>query len=207
MLWYFHHTRQTWWLTKSVPPHFQQKHHMRNAFYVPEYLYEFVLPLLLCTLHCTCSFCFDQLLQNYLQTFTCWNKILNPILSSSVLLWSQCVIWWHLRHVFCYLPNTCNTDVLISTVKDHLYHSLANKFWHWLTQTNLRLLAFRFGPLILSRIGVRIYKTYSVWQLLLQLLRKAKLMSEQRRFTVQWPEGVCKSPHVQWVSLSFSGQL
>lgn len=74
----------------------------------------------------------------------------------------------------------------LSTVKDHLYHSLANKFWHWLTQTNLRLLAFTLGPLILSRIGVKIYKTYSVWQLL-QLLRKAKLMSEQQRFTVQRP--------------------
>lgn len=95
----------------------------------------------------------------------------------------------------------------LSTVKDHLYHSLASKFWHWLTQTNLRLLAFRLGPLIPPRIGVRIYKTYSVWQLLLQLLRKAKQMSEQQRFTAQWPEGVCKSLHVECVSLSFSGQL
>lgn len=67
--------------------------------------------------------------------------------------------------------------------------------WHWLTQTNLRFLAFKLGPLVPSRIGVRIYKTYSVWQLLLQLLRKAKLVPEQQRFTVQWPEGVCKSLH------------
>lgn len=136
-----------------------------------------------------------------------WNKIPNPILSSSVLLWKPT----------CYLMafNTCmllpskrlQHWCTLSTVKDHLYHSWANKFWHWLTQTNLRLLAFTVGPLILSRIGVRIYKTYSVWQVLLQLLRKAKLMSERQRFTEQWPKGVCKSLHVEWVSLSFSGWL
>lgn len=179
---------------------------MRNAFCVPEYLYEFVL-LLLCTLHCTCSFCFDQLLQKHLPTFTCigirYSILSCPAVSSCE---SQCVIWWHLRHVCYYLPKHLQHWHTLSTVKDHLCHSLANKFWHWLTQTNLRLLAFRLGPLILSRIGVRIYKTYSVWQFLLQL-RKAKLNSEQQRFTVWWPEGVWKSLHVEWVSLSFSGQL
>lgn len=133
-----------------------------------------------------------------------WNKILN-LSCPAVSCESQCVIWCHLRHVLPskHLPHWRT----LSTVKDLLCPSPANKFWRWLTQTNLRLLAFRLSPLILSRIGVRIYKTYSIWQLLLQWLRKAKLMSEQQRFTVQWSEGGCKSLLVEWVSLSFSGQL
>lgn len=136
-----------------------------------------------------------------------WNKMLIRTLSSNALLWKP----------MCYVT-AFKTCVLLpskhlqywrslSTVKDHLYHFLANKFWHWLTQTNLRLLAFALGPLILSRIGVRIYKTYSVWQHLLRLLGKAKLMSEQRRFTLQWPEGVSKSLHVEWVSFLFRTAL
>lgn len=137
----------------------------------------------------------------------CWNKILNPILSSSALLWKP--VCYLVAFKACMLLPSKHLQHwrTLSTVKDHLYHSPAKKFWHWLTQTNLRLLAFILGPLILSRIGVRIYRTYSVWQLLLQLLRKAKLMSEQQRFTVQWPEGACKSLHVEWISLSFQGRL
>ena len=109
----------------------------------------------------------------------CWNKTLNPMLSSSVLLWKPMCYLVAFKTCMLLPSKRLQHWCTFSTVKDHLYRSLANKFWQWLTQTNLRLLAFRLGPLILSRIGVRIYKTYPVWQLPLQLLRKAKLMSEQ----------------------------
>lgn len=175
---------------------------------MPEYLCEFSTPIpamhtalrLLLLLWSTTPKLFANLHMR-------WNKILNPTLSSNVLFWKPMCYLMAFK-MYMLLPSRhLQHWRTLSTVKDHLYHFLANKFWHWLTQTNLRLLAFALGPLILSRIGVRIYKTYSVWQLLLRLLRKAILMSEQWRFTMQWPEGVCKSLPVEWVSLSFSGQL
>lgn len=187
MLWYFHYTRQMRWLTRTVPPRFPQKHHMRNAFYVPEYLYVCTpvhTPPVHTSLHLFLSLwsTTPKLFANFhmrweiqsccvQQCLIVKANVLFGAFKTRMLLSSK-----HLQHWRT-----------LSTVKDHLYHSLAKKFWQWLTKTNLRLLAFTLGPLILSRIGVRIYKTYSVWQLLLQLLRKVELMSEQQRFTVHWP--------------------
>lgn len=104
---YLHHTRQNWWLTKTMPPNFPQKHHIRNAIYVAEYLYGFVLLLLLCTLHCTCSFCCDQLLQKFLWTSPCF-EIRQSIPSSSVSLWKP----------VCYLVafKTCVTFQTLATL-------------------------------------------------------------------------------------------
>lgn len=181
---------------------------MRNPLCEPEPFYAFITPTppmhtalhLLLLLWST----IPKLFANF---HMLWNKMLIRTLSSNALLCKpMCYV---MAFKTCVLLPSKHLQYWrsLSTVKDHLYHILANKFWRWLTQTNLRLLAFALGPLILSRIGVRIYKAYSVWQHLLCLLGKAKLMSEQWRFTMQWPEGVSKSLHAEWVSFLFRTAL
>lgn len=208
MLWYFHHTRQIRWLTRTVPPWFLQKHYMRNALYVPEYLYVCTpTPPVHTSLHLFLLLwsTTPKLFANFHMRWEIQSCRVQQclIVKANVLFgaFKTCMLLSskHLQHWRT-----------LSTVKDHLYHSLANTFWQWLTQTNLRLLAFTLGPLILSRIGVRIYKTYSVLFCLATsppATKKSRADVRTAKIYRALTSRVCDRLHVEWVGLSFSGQL
>lgn len=70
--WYPHHTRQShdW-------PNLPQKDHIRNAFYMPEYLCGFVL--LLCAFTALVPFALVNHSKIFCEFHMCWNKIICPV--------------------------------------------------------------------------------------------------------------------------------